>query len=368
MADTDDLSTACRSGQSLERRTAEASPIRRFLELICVLLAAATAACQDVSGPTSAPRDRPRLAGEVDSPFRLGDRGISPTSHLGPSELEIVPAVSDIGNNVIPFGNNVLFGFTGFVYRNVPAFTLDVGDIIAFDLKFPNSVAVRRNIFFATANKNPAACVLDPNTLDVASQGIAASSGWTMVVSENQVPQSPSGGDAVVGNFELRYAAEVPFAFPGGGLLVGFQGSPPATFADDTRDLGSDGFLVHTDCTDPGGHLYARLLFLPDLPTGIVDNPATSDGVLIGGIVIFGEGGPAQTCGEGVAEARSRIAQLFAGRPLLRLVLNILLSRMQQGGFPNAETNFGRLLDFAAQQGIITSQDAAELKSVVDPC
>ncbi len=293
---------------------------------------------------------------------------LAPANHLGASELEIVPAVSDNSNNVIPFGNNVLFGFTGFVYRNVPAFTLDVGDVIAFDLKFPNSVAVRRNIFFATANKNPAACELDRSTLDVAPQGIAASSGWTMVVSENQVPQSPSGGDAVVGNFELRYVAEAPFAFPGGGLLVGFQGSPPATFADDTRDLGSDGFLVHTDCEDPGGHFYARLLSLPDLPTGTLDNPATSDGVVIGGMVIFGEGGPAQTCTEGVTAARSRIAQLFSGRPLLRLLLNILLTRMQQAGFPNAETNFGRLLDFAAQQGIITPQDAAELKLLVDPC
>jgi hypothetical protein len=303
----------------------------------------------------------------VDSPFRLGDRGISPANHLGPSELEILPAVSDNGNNVIPFGNNVLFGFTGFVYRNVPAFTLDVGDIIAFDLKFPNSVAVRRNIFFATANKNPAVCALDQSTLDVVPQGIAASSGWTMVVSENQVPQNPSGGDAVVGNFELRYVAEAPFAFPGGGLLVGFQGSPPATFADDTRDLGSDGFLVHTDCTDPGGHFYARLLFLPDLPTGAVDNPETSDGVLIGGIVIFGEGGPAQTCAEGVTEARSRITQLLPDRPFLRFLLNLLLTRMQ-GGAPDAEGNFGRLLDFLSQRGVVTAQDAADLKGLVAPC
>jgi hypothetical protein len=303
----------------------------------------------------------------VDSPFRLGDRAIAPANHLGPSELEIVPAVSDNGNNVIPFGNNVLFGFTGFVYRNVPAFTLDVGDIIAFDLKFPNSVAVRRNIFFATANKNPAACELNRSTLDVVPQGIAASSGWTMVVSENQVPQNPSGGDAVVGNFELRYVAEAPFAFPGGGLLVGFQGSPPATFADDTRDLGSDGFLVHTDCTDPGGHFYVRLLNLPDLPTGAVDNPETSDGVVIGGIVIFPAGGGTGTCAEGVSEARSRIAQLLPDRPFSRFLLNLLLTRMQ-GGAPDAERNFGRLLDVLVQIQLVPGQDAADLKGLVAPC
>ena len=69
-----------------------------------------------------------------------------------------------------------------------------------------------------------------------------------------------------------------------------------------------------------------------------------------------------------MSEARSRIGQLFAGRPILRFLLNLLLTRMQSGAFPNAETNFGLLLDFAAQQGIITSQDAADLKGLVAPC
>ena len=132
---------------------------------------------------------------------------IAPANHLGPSKAEIVPTNATNISNVIPFGNNVLFGYTGFVYRNVPAFNLEVGDVIAFDLWVPNSVAVRRNIFFATANKNPNACEFDPSTLNVTSQGIAASSGWTMVVSENQVPQNPSGGDGISGNFELRYVA-----------------------------------------------------------------------------------------------------------------------------------------------------------------
>ena len=74
------------------------------------------------------------------------------------------------------------------------------------------------------------------------------------------------------------------------------------------------------------------------------------------------------TCAEGVSEARARIAQLFANRPILRFLLNLLLTRMQSGLWPNAETNFGLLLDFAAQQGIITSQEAAELKDLVSPC
>lgn len=298
----------------------------------------------------------------------LGSRGIAPANHLGPSKVEIVPAVGTNFANIIPFGNNTVFGYTGFVYRNVPAFALEVGDVIAFDLWVPNSVAVRRNIFFATANKNPAACEFNPATLDVTSQGVAASSGWTMVVSENQVPQNPSGGDGISGNFELRYVAEAPFVFPGGGLMVGFQGSPPATFADASFNNGADGFLVGTDCNDPGGHFYIRFLVAPDLTTDVIDTGDISDGTVIGGIVIFGEGGGSSTCAEGVTEARSRIAQLLPDRPFLRLLLNLLLTRMQSGVWPNAETNFGRLLDFAAQQGIIAPQDAEDLKALVTPC
>jgi hypothetical protein len=84
--------------------------------------------------------------------------------------------------------------------------------------------------------------------------------------------------------------------------------------------------------------------------------------------VIFPEGGGSTTCGEGVSEARSRIAQLLPDRPFYRFVLNLLLSRMQQPEFPNAETNFGRLLDFLVQIQLVSAQDAADLKVLVAPC
>ena len=344
------------------------SPSRLALNLACGSLLAGVLACQDVSGPSPSPPDRLRIAGQVRSPSSPEDRQIATANHLGSSKIEIVPTEFPDGfGNVVPFGNNVQFGFSGFIYRDVPAFTLEVGDVIAFDLRGANSVHVRRTIFFATANKNPAPCDFDAFSANAGFQGIAASSGWTQVVSETQVPQNPFGDD-VLGNFELRYTAEAPFAFPGGGLLVGFQGSPPATFADQTPD----GFVAGARCTDPSGQLHARFLGFPDQTTGNLDDLVvgiSSNGVQIGGIVIFpaGGGGPS-TCAEGVSVARNRIAQLFAGRPILRLVLNILLSRMQQAAFPNAETNFGRLLDFAAQQGIISTQEAAELKGLVSPC
>ena len=72
-------------------------------------------------------------------------------------------------------------------------------------------------------------------------------------------------------------------------------------------------------------------------------------------------------CAEGVSEARSRIAQLLANRPFLRFFLNLLLFRMQ-GGAPNAETNFGLLLDYLVRNQLMSAQDAAELKDLVSPC
>jgi hypothetical protein len=307
------------------------------------------------------------LAGEVNSPFRPGDRVIAPASHLGPSKIEIVPTVFPDGfGNVVPFGNNVQFGFSGFIYRNVPAFSLEVGDVIAFDLRGSDSVEIRRTIFFATANKNPAACDFDPFTANAGFQGIAASSGWTQVVSEAQIPQNPFGDD-VLGNFELRYTAEAPFAFPGGGLLVGFQGSPPATFSDITPD----GFVAGARCTDPSGQLHARFLGFPDQTAGFLDDLVvgiSSNGVQIGGIVVFpaGGGGPS-TCAEGVSAARDRIGQLLANRPFLRALLNFVLTNMQAGA-PNAERNFGLLLDLLVQLQLITAQEAADLKALVAPC
>jgi hypothetical protein len=350
------------------RTRTEASPIRHSLVVLSAAVLAAAIACQDGSGPTAtSPETRPRFAGEVDSPFVLGSREIAPASHFGPSKVEIVPQVIFPGFNVIPFGTNDDFSFTGFIYRDVPAFSLAVGDVIAFDLRQGNDVETRRTIFFAAANKNPNACVYNVTTGQITNpQGIAAASGWTQVVSETQVPQNPFG-DAVLGNFELRYTAEAPFTFAGGGLLVGFQGRPPATFLD-TDPVGS---ITGAVCTDPGGHLYTRFFHLPDQTTGILDNIGTNtgDGAFIGGMIIFpeGGGGGGTTCADGVATARSRIDQLLPGRPVLRSILNFSLTRVQ-AGVTNAKRNFGLVVDFLASLRLISAQDAAELKTLVAPC
>lgn len=294
-----------------------------------------------------------------------GPRVLAPANHLGPSKVEIAPTQIFPGFNVIPFGINTTFGFTGFIYRNVPAFSLEIGDVIAFDLRQANDVAVRRTIFFAAANKNPEACEYDAFTDQITNpQGIAAASGWTQVVSEAQIPQNPLGDD-VLGNFELRYTAEAPFTFAGGGLLVGFRGSPPATFVD-SNSLGS---ATVATCTDPGGQLYARFYLQPDQTTAILDTPGTNtgSGSQIGGMVIFPAGGGGTSCSDGITAARGDVASSLANRPVVRAILLFYLSRIQ-GGSTSAVALFDGWVDFAVRVGLVSSTTGARLKAHLDPC
>jgi hypothetical protein len=101
------------------------------------------AACQDITQPP-------------DSGFRLSEFPAQPVarevgrptdapsiphqSHLGPGWLNITPASSTSVSNCIPFGNNTIFGFTGFIYRKVAAFNLLPGTQFAFDLGSQNDV------------------------------------------------------------------------------------------------------------------------------------------------------------------------------------------------------------------------------------
>ena len=329
--------------------SAEASPIRHSLVILFTSLIAAAGACNNGATPTAplSPDPKEGIVGAYESPFRLDRRGIAPANHLGPAKLEIVPVNSNTGLEFsLPLGNNVDFGFTGFVYRNVAPFSLAPGDVIAFDLRGLATSAMRHNIYFATASANPQAC----------GQVVSASTGWTSVVTQTQTPQNPLG-DTITGNFELRYTAEAPFVFLGGGLLVGFETSPPAVIAH--RGIAP---FPWTTCTDPDGRFHGRFFFLPNLTTG----PLTGDQAGIGGIAILAPGGPS-TCAEGVSLARSQIAQILPDRPFLRGILNFLLTRMQ-AGLPNAERNYGLILDLLARLGLITLQEAADLKSLVAPC
>lgn len=203
-------------------------------------------------------------------------------SHLGPGSFDVTPASPGVIGNCIPFGDNDHFGFTGFIYRNVPAFTVKRGSKIAFDLGRENDVAVRRNIYFATANVNPAVAVIDD--INVASQGIFAASGWTQVVSDTQGPLNPRG-DTVANDYELICTVEGRFTFPGGGLVVGFGASPPGAYTDG----GCEQVLVRARSQDPSGMFYARFFFRPDQSLDVLDDLRFGGGgnaVAMGGIVI----------------------------------------------------------------------------------
>lgn len=196
------------------------------------------------------------------------------------SIVGVTPADPPSVENCIPFGDNTTFGFTGFIYRDFPAFTLVPGDKIRFDLGALNDVDIHRNIYFAVANKNPDPCIV--TGLNVVSQGVKALS-WTKVVSDTQVPVNPRG-NTIVGDYELTYTAEAPFTFSGGGFIVGFSGSPPAGFPDSTCDQ----VLVATNCSDSSGEFYARFFLKSEQTLDVLDILTGGEGnaVALGGILL----------------------------------------------------------------------------------
>ena len=195
---------------------------------------------------------------------------------LASTGVEIVPAAVRGVGNCFPFGGNTNYRFTGFIYRNIPAFSMQPGDKIAFDLGAQNSQEARRNIFFAIANKNP-----ELGTPGV-SQDVRATA-WQKVVDESQVPLNPHG-NTEIGDYELVYTAEAAFSFPGGGFIIGFQASPPASYSD----AGCEQVLAFTNYDDASNKFYRRFLQLPDLHTGALDmDNSLGQSTWIGGVKIY---------------------------------------------------------------------------------
>jgi len=172
-------------------------------------------------------------------------------------------------NNCIPFGNNVSYGFTGFVYRNIPAFTLAPGDKIAFDLGSQNGQPIRRDIYFSAANKNPGPVAV--SGFNLVSQNVRALQ-WVKVASESDTPANPFG-NTVVGDYELAYTAITSFTFGGGGFMIGFASSPPAALPDGDCEQ----VLVNTTGFDASGKFYTRFLRRAHLDGGALDIGSGSD-------------------------------------------------------------------------------------------
>jgi Zn-dependent metalloprotease/subtilisin family serine protease len=187
------------------------------------------------------------------------------------TNVAIIPTSATSIGNCIPFGGNTEYGFTGFIYRDVPAFVLVPGDRLRFDLGFTNNVEVRRNIYIAAANLNP---VAGGGTQNVQAQS------WLKIVSDTQVPTNPRG-NTIVGDYELTYTAESAFSFSGGGLIIAFGAAPPGSYSDP----GCDQVLIYTSSSDASGNFHRRFYNHADQSLGILDGSSgglSDDGYLAG--------------------------------------------------------------------------------------
>jgi hypothetical protein len=112
---------------------------------------------------------------------------------------------SPVVSNCIPFGcPDVYDPHMGFVYKGIGAFTLNAGDIIAFDTGAVNDTELRFNLSLAATTTNGGTTAAGPFTM-VSSLGLG------------------HYGDNIVGNYDLAFVASSSFSFAGGGLIVNFE-------------------------------------------------------------------------------------------------------------------------------------------------
>lgn len=162
--------------------------------------------------------------------------------------ITVAPATPQVGN-CFPFGGggNGWPPFTGFVYKNIPAFNLQPGDTLAFDLGAPNDANIQLQIDMAATTVNG---------------GDVPAGAFTTIVPNTQTPANPMG-DAITGNFELRFTATASFNFPGGGLIIRFS-NPSAAYQ---LDSSCTQVMVNGTSSDASGFFveryYANAVGLP---------------------------------------------------------------------------------------------------------
>jgi len=164
--------------------------------------------------------------------------------------ITIEPDAPSVGN-CFPFGGDDDPGdpfdpYAGFVYQDIPAFSMAPGDTIAFDTSnIENNVAIELDIELAATTVNG---------------GNIASGGFTKIVSNNQQAADPNG-NATQGDYELAFTAEASFDFAGGGLIIRFSNESVAYAADNdcTQNLVSgtsadtSGYFVQRFYSDADG-------------------------------------------------------------------------------------------------------------------
>jgi hypothetical protein len=146
-------------------------------------------------------------------------------------------------SNCIPFGLGNAGPYNGFVYQNIPAFTLAPGDRIAFDNgSGTNAIDISMNIAMVATTTN----------------GGDVPAGSFVTIVTDGTPDDPRG-DAIANNYELRFTAEAPFSFPGGGLIIRTQAT--GAFVNDAT---CDAFAVNGDGSDSSGFFVERFIFDAD--------------------------------------------------------------------------------------------------------
>jgi hypothetical protein len=149
-----------------------------------------------------------------------------------------IEGTSPSATNCVPFGGPPP-GYAGFIYKNIPAFALAAGDVLAFDTLFQNEQPIVVDIALATAASN--------------GSHVPDANGFT-TIAQSATPASPTG-DSVLGNYDLAFTASVPFTFTGGGLII--RVLPVGSYA---TDMECSAGLVHYLASDPADFFVGRFL------------------------------------------------------------------------------------------------------------
>lgn len=163
---------------------------------------------------------------------------VAGTTHA--QTVTIEPDTPSVGN-CYPFGGggNAWLPNAGFIYQNVPAFSLNAGDVFAFDLGSPNETAIELQIDLVATTVNG---------------GDIPDGSFTTIVNNTQTPTNPLGDD-VIGNFELQFLAESTFNFAGGGLIIRFSNPSTAYAADSSCTQ----VMVYGFSADTSGYFLKRI-------------------------------------------------------------------------------------------------------------
>jgi len=104
----------------------------------------------------------------------------------------------------------------GFIYKDIPPFDLNPGDVLAFDLGAVNDFDVAIDIEMVATTVN----------------GETTEAGPFVKIVSNSYNPLKARGDTIIGNFDLRFVVDNAFSFAGGGLIIKFSNGSAAYRAD----------------------------------------------------------------------------------------------------------------------------------------